>query len=332
MMSELIAAPVWFNSHYQHLVALHEDKHLPHALLLHGMSGIGKARFAKAFAQYLLCHTPLAGKPCGHCKGCELNSAATHPDLYMLEPEEAGKQLKVDQVRGLSEFIYSTAQQGGYRVVVINPADAMNVAAANALLKMLEEPGANTLLFLVTSKMGQVLPTIKSRCQHIDCPTPAEPEAIAWLRNAIEIETDAAQNVLSINRGAPEEALRYLQEGMSEQRAQVIRGLADILKQRRTALEVAQSWQKLNLESVLGWLYSLLLDIARAAACDDPEMIRQKDAQNMLAAVAKKIDPVRIFKLAEKVHEERRVILLRQNPNKQLLLECVLLEWAGILS
>lgn len=330
-MSQLETAPSWFLDNFKHLAKLHELKQLPHALLLHGMSGIGKASLAKSFSQYLLCQSPQNGAACGQCKGCELNHAGSHPDLFLLEPEEKGKQLKVDQVRALGEFIYNTAQQGGYRVVIIDPADAMNVAAANALLKMLEEPGDDTLLLLVTSKMGQVLPTIKSRCQHMDCAIPSESEAVAWLQQAIDIDADQASNILSINRGAPKEALNYIQADLSEQRAQVIRGLADILKQRKTALEVAQSWQKLDLEMVLGWLFSLLSDIARASACGNPDVIRQKDAHNMLAAVAKKIDPVRIFKLAEKVHEERRTILLRQNPNKQLLLECVLLEWAGLL-
>ncbi|MGH1461742.1 MAG: DNA polymerase III subunit delta' [Neptuniibacter sp.] len=330
-MSFLVPSYSWFNESFQHLVNLHSKQRLPHALLLHGMQGIGKAGFAKSFAQYLLCQSPISGKVCGHCKACELNSAGTHPDLFLISPEEKGKQLKVDQVRALGEFIYNTAQQGGYRVVIIDPADSMNIASANALLKMLEEPGAETLLLLLTSKMGQILPTIKSRCQHVDCPSPSEEEAIAWLQANIEIDSDAAKDVLGINRGAPEEALRYLEEGLKEHRAQVIRGLADILKQRRTVIEVSQAWQKLDLEMVLGWFYSLLSDIARSAACSDASVLRQNDAHNMLAAVAKKIDPVRIFKLADKVQEDRRGIMLRQNPNKQLLLECLLLEWAALL-
>lgn len=330
-MSELVSAFPWFDDRFAHLAQLHRDNRLPHALLLHGMPGIGKAGFAKSFAQYLLCHQPQAQGACGQCKACELNAAGSHPDLFWLEPEEPGKQLKVDQVRALGEFIYSTAQQGGYRVVAIDPADAMNIASANALLKMLEEPGQDTLILLVTAKMGQVLPTIKSRCQHIDCPTPAIEDAVSWLAREADLPVDQATAILHVNRGAPKEALNYIQSNLSEARAQLIRGLADILKQRRTALEVAQSWQKLDLEMLLGWFYSLLSDIARGNLCQDDQLLRQEDARNMIAAVAKKTDPVKIFKLADKVHEERRAIMLRQNPNKQLLLECMLLEWAALL-
>lgn len=128
------------------------------------------------------------------------------------------------------------------------------------------------------------------------------------------------------------EALAYIDNGLNEQRAHLVRGLADILKQRRTALEVAQSWNKLNIELILGWFYSLLIDAARGAVCESSEFIRQDDARNMINAVAKKTNPVKIFKLADKVHEERKAILLRQNPNKQLLLECILLEWAALLN
>lgn len=331
-MSNLVTLHPWFEARIQHLTQLHNDSRLPHALLLHGMPGIGKADFAKAFAQLLLCQQPIDGRACGHCKPCELNAAGSHPDLFLLAPEEPGKQLKVDQVRALNEFIYSTAQQGGYRVVILNPADSMNIASANALLKMLEEPGADTLILLLTSKIGQLLPTIKSRCQHIECHPPAEQEAIQWLMNASDLDEDRAKSILHINLGAPMEALAYVENGLNEQRAQLVRGLADILKQRRTALEVAQSWGKLDLELILGWFYSLLIDAARGAVCETGDLIRQDDARNMLNAVAKKTNPVKIFKLADKVHEERKAILLRQNPNKQLLLECILLEWAALLN
>ena len=331
-MSELQQAFPWFDQRFAHLSQLHTQNRLPHALLIHGMPGIGKAAFAVSFAQSLLCQSPVNGRACGQCKSCDLNTAGSHPDLFILSPEEVGKQLKVDQVRALGEFIYSTAQQGGYRAVVVDPADAMNIASANALLKMLEEPGSDTIILLVTSKMGQVLPTIKSRCQHIECHTPSEADAIQWLMQASDLDAEKAKSILHINRGAPKEALSYIENGLNEHRAQLIRGLADILKHRKSALEVAQSLQKLDLELLLGWFYSLLTDAARGSLCESADLLRQDDARNMLNAVAKKTNPVKIFKLADKVHEERRAIMLRQNPNKQLLLENILLEWAALLN
>ncbi len=319
----------WLGECWTHLCGLHERRRLPHALIVHGVQGIGKSNFATAFAHYLLCQSPVADQPCGTCRACELNSANGHPDLYMLEPDEPGKPIKVDQIRALTDFICRTAQQGGYRVVVINPADAMNIAAANALLKMLEEPGRDTVLMLLTDRLGQVMPTIKSRCQRVECPLPDESVAAAFVADTLELDTDEATRILRINNGAPMSALAYNESNQAELRSQLVKGLADVLKQRRTVVEVAQSWQKADLELLLGWFYSMLVDISRAKLTQS-EAMQQTDAHNMLLAVSRKCDPGKVFELAELVQEERKSLILRQNANKQMLLERVLLAWSAI--
>lgn len=320
----------WLEQNMAQLVQLHTSKRLPHAILLQGVSGTGKAEFAQMLAWYLLCKTPINNKACLSCKSCELNKAGTHPDLYHLEPEEIGKQLKVEQIRNLNDFIYTTAQQGGYRVVIIDPTDAMNTSSSNALLKMLEEPGERTILLLITAKPGQILPTIKSRCQKIICNIPNEVDAINWLMSQAELDKKQATYILRINQGAPKRAIAYIEQGYKEQRMELIRGLTDILKQRRSPFEVAASLQKMDIELLLDWLHSLLTDAVRAAVCMSDAVLCQQDARNMLAAVAKKTNAVKIINLAEKVYLERKNIMLRQNPNKQLLLESVLLEWANL--
>jgi len=324
----------WQTQVWEDLVKRQQTAGLPHALMFTGISGIGKHQLSLYTAEWLLCQrakTESLSQPCGSCHSCQLWKAGSHPDFMICQPEDNSRQIRIDSIRKVNEFLAQTPQISHCQVVILKPVEVMNTNAANALLKMLEEPGADTLILLVTSKMGQVLPTIKSRCQHVECPNPTEAEAINWLMAATDLDSEQARSILHINRGAPKEALKYIDGGLSEHRAQVIRGLADILKQRRSVIEVAQSLQKLDLELVLGWLYSLLTDVARCAACEDADSLRQDDARNMLTAVAKKTDPVKIFKLADKVHEERRAVMLRQNPNKQLLLECVLLEWAGLL-
>lgn len=319
----------WLSECWAHLCSLHRDQRLPHALIVHGVQGIGKANFATAYAHYLLCQSPQGDLPCGQCRACELNSVNGHPDLYMLTPDEPGKPIKVDQVRALTNFICRTAQQGGYRVVVINPADAMNIAAANALLKMLEEPGRDTILMLLTDRLGQVMPTIKSRCQRVECPLPSEQVAVAYVAEALKLDIDDATRILRINNGAPMSALAYSASNQAELRSQLVKGLADVLKQRRTVVEVAQSWQKSDLELLLGWFYSMLVDISRAKLTKNEEL-QQSDARNMLLAVTRKSDPVKVFELANLVQEERKSLILRQNANKQMLLERVLLAWSAI--
>ena len=117
----------WFLPQWQRVLSLFDQNRLPHALLLNGAPGIGKARLAESIAGYVMCHQPVDSKACGHCRSCELLASSGHPDLYYLQPDEAGKAIKVDQVRELTEFMQNTAQQGGYRVVV-TMADATSKA------------------------------------------------------------------------------------------------------------------------------------------------------------------------------------------------------------
>jgi DNA polymerase-3 subunit delta' len=114
-----------------------------------------------------------------------LLKAGSHPDNFVLEPEEADKPIKVDQVRELVAFVVQTAQLGGRKVVLIEPVEAMNVNASNALLKSLEEPSGDTVLLLVSHQPSRLLPTIKSRCQQVACPQPSLAQSQAWLAGAL---------------------------------------------------------------------------------------------------------------------------------------------------
>lgn len=161
-------------------------------LLFGGMKGIGKLDLAVNYARALLCQHPLEGGfACGQCPSCHWFDQGSHPDFRLLQPEseteevEAGKkpsrQISVDQIRALSDFLGLTAHQGGRRVVIIHPAEAMNVNAANALLKNLEEPPPGLLFILVTHKPQALLPTLLSRCLSFSVATPGAAIAANWL-------------------------------------------------------------------------------------------------------------------------------------------------------
>lgn len=161
-------------------------------LLFQGMKGIGKLDLAINFARSLLCQHPLdSGFSCGQCPSCHWFEQGSHPDFRYLQPEseteeaEPGKkpsrQISVDQIRGLSDFMGMTAHQGGRRVVIIHPAEAMNANAANALLKNLEEPPPGLLFILVTHKPQALLPTLLSRCLSFSLAAPDVPTATRWL-------------------------------------------------------------------------------------------------------------------------------------------------------
>jgi len=190
---------------------------LPHAILLRGRAGLGKLDFAMHLAHTLLCQQQGAEQACGVCPSCLWLKEGTHPDYKHITPaddssettskKKTGKktQISVDQIRQLYDYLsLSTHQVQGHRIILISPAEALNMASANALLKMLEEPPANTLFLLVASQPQRLLPTIISRCQVIDFSTPTEAEAVAWLSEQGVSKPEAA---LAYTGGAPLAAL-----------------------------------------------------------------------------------------------------------------------------
>ena len=184
-----------------------------HALLLHGAAGIGKLDLALDTAESLLCERrPADGSACGRCAGCALIAAGNHPDLRIVRPEaliepdlraaagssdEAGdarpvataaeartrasREIRIEQIRDLSEWVTLSTHRGGPRVIVIEPAESLNMPAANALLKVLEEPPARTVFLLVSDRVDETLPTLRSRCALVRVPLPAPASALAWL-------------------------------------------------------------------------------------------------------------------------------------------------------
>ncbi|MEO6024509.1 MAG: DNA polymerase III subunit delta' [Burkholderiales bacterium] len=199
---------------------------LPHALLFCGRPGLGKRDFAKACAQALLCESwKEENLPCGVCYSCTAFEQSTHPDFRLLVPtaeqqpsgdattemppskeKKVSEVITIDQVRGLADFVSLTSHQSGQRVVLITPAEQLNANAANALLKMLEEPPAQVTFLLVTNQLARILPTIRSRCRLLRLPIPDAAVAKRWL--AEQGCKDAALN-LAMAGGAPLEAIQF---------------------------------------------------------------------------------------------------------------------------
>ncbi|MGB7816251.1 MAG: DNA polymerase III subunit delta' [Methylotenera sp.] len=198
---------------------------LPHALLLRGRAGIGKHAFAYNLSRALLCQQANEQREaCGKCQSCLWLAEGHHPDFRLISPEDAENtdetskkktakksQISVAQIRQLIDYLsLSSHQVNGLRVILISPAETLNIASANALLKMLEEPPANTLFLLVTSQPQRLLATIISRCQAIDMPLPSRTDAFAWLASQ---GIKNAEIVLDYAGGAPLLALQIAEEG-----------------------------------------------------------------------------------------------------------------------
>jgi DNA polymerase-3 subunit delta' len=178
-----LPAPPWTQPARTQLQAALAAGHLPHALLIHEAPGSGGEWLALWTAQLVLCQER-SRAPCGACSACRRVQAAQHPDLWWVRPEEAGRQIRIEQVRELAAELALTSHGGGYAVAILSPADALNRFAANALLKTLEEPPAQRLLVLVATQPSRLPPTIRSRCQRLSVRAPTRAEALAWLAAA----------------------------------------------------------------------------------------------------------------------------------------------------
>jgi DNA polymerase-3 subunit delta' len=197
----------WLDSYSQQLSQLAETKQLHHALLLTGPVGIGKLALSKRLAAYLLCKTPQGRTPCGVCKSCQLMAAGHHPDLWLSNTE--GSSIGVDPVRSLGQFMQGAAQQGGVKLAIIPQAELMTEAAANALLKTLEEPPANSFLILQSAYPAQLLPTILSRCQSWALAPVYGPAIEHWLQE--HSSRPVPDFLLQYSGGAPLLALKLLE-------------------------------------------------------------------------------------------------------------------------
>lgn len=320
----------WHHELWQRLQAQITEGRLPHAMLFAGAKGVGKLQFAQTLGTTLLCLQPSQGLPCGECKSCDLIKSGSHPDLLYLRPLEVGKVIKVDPVREMIDKLHSTAQQGGYRVLIIHPAEEMNIAAANAILKTLEEPGEATLIMLVVDQLGKVMPTIRSRCQRIDFAPPGQAEAIDWLASEAQISTDEAERFLALSQGAPLLARDWKLSGVKDLRAKFLTGLADLVRNRQSALALAEQLQKEDLALMLTWWGTLMSDIVyiQLAQASGPRI--NLDMAKLVEALAKRVDSGAIFKFNDQVHHERAALLYHQNPNKQLLLERLFMDWKSL--
>ncbi len=312
-------------------------KRPPHGLLFKGAMGIGKFELAMHFARSLLCQRPdEAGFACGQCQSCHWFSQGSHPDFFLLQPEalslegeesESGKkpskQISVDQVRGLADFSGMSAHQGGRRVVVIHPAEAMNINAANALLKNLEEPPPGMLFILVTHKPQQLLPTILSRCLSFALSAPDAGSAVRWL--AGQGVRDPAE-ALAASGFSPLHAVKTDEQLGGEERDKLLRAV-----RKPASLDVfalAEALQKTEQVAVVQWLQQWSYDLNAMKLAGRLRYHPGEEAA--IGELVESVAPLDLARLQGYLQGAKREA--RHTLNPRLFLESLLLSYRQIMA
>ncbi len=318
---------------------------LPHALLFHGPAGIGKADFIEAFAQSLLCENVRPdGHACGECASCGWFAQGNHPDYRRVRPEaledeapaaegdEAGgddkkaksktasKDIKIEQVRALADFMNISTHRQGLRVVVLYPAEALNMPASNALLKTLEEPPPGTVFLLASNSLDRLLPTILSRCRKFALALPDHAAALAWLQ---EQGVQDADGWLREQGGAPLAALAQAETGSREELDALLQVLA--LPAVDTALRAAERLSKAPLAALVAWQQRWLYDVFSYKLSGTIRYYPRYRRE--LAALAGRVSTAGLMRAIKSANERRAIADHPLSP--KLFVEDMLLDYAA---
>lgn len=323
----------WQTESWQALQGLRNR--LPHALLLKGAQGIGKLGLAFNFAQSLLCEKPLEdGKACQKCDSCHLFELESHPDFRLIQPDalaavddgeersggkKPSREISVDQIRDLSGFSNLSAHRGGYRVIVIYPAEAMNNNAANSLLKSLEEPTDRLLFLLISHKPQQLLPTILSRCLSFTVHTPSRETGVTWLAQQGVNNPDHA---LAQTGFAPLQALNWAESGEGAEERSIL--LAAIRQPSRLdALALVDSLQRSAPVHVIHCLQQWCHDLTSAKLAGAVRYFPEQS--DTIIKLAGDVSPLSLMRYQKELLEARRAAYHPLNP--KLFLESLLLSY-----
>ena len=319
----------WQALQWQALIQQRQQGKLPHAILCKGPQGLGKVDFAMQLAQVLLCTQSLES-PCGRCRGCELWAAGHHPDFHLVTPEEKSKAIKVDQIRDLIVKLSQTAHSDGYQVAIIHPAEAMNRASHNALLKTLEEPIGSVVIVLCANQLASIPATILSRTQIINFHHPQPHLALPWLQQKLNKNAEQCALLLQWAEGAP---LRVLElNDYSEIRDVVLRFLCQLLANQVLPTQAATELLKQDLNKILSMIFALGLDLLRLGFNYPLSALQNPDRAEPLRKINNKINLVLLAQWLPQLLQSQYRAQAHAGINVQLLLEEILLNWQALFT
>ncbi|MFO7860498.1 MAG: DNA polymerase III subunit delta' [Desulfosalsimonas sp.] len=314
--------------------ALQNDK-MPHAWLFTGEDGVGKKTAALALAMISNCQNPdLTGlsapqtdgqssvcpRACGNCRSCKKIAAGVHPEVRMLEP--SGPNIRIDRIRSLCSDLALKSDERSCRFVIIDPASRMNAEAANALLKILEEPPEHTVFVLIAADTGDLLPTIVSRCQHIRFHPIAPAELETYLRDECGIAPQQAMIVASLARGSLGRAVEMAAQDWSARRNFFIGQLRKLPAQPRGIRHVLaeiMAKDKDRIEANLEIMKNWYRDLAVGSAA--PELLYNRDLSDQVYKTGSRISMDQILEKTDAIAAAEKA--LTTNANARLVMDAL---------
>ena len=304
-----------------------------HSFLIHGVAGLGKTVLAARFAKALLCsNLDKNNLPCCQCDSCHLFDNNLHPDFNTVSPQAEGKQIKVDQIRALNDFLSKTSQLGQSQIACITNADAFNTSSANAFLKNLEEPSENTYIILLHHHISPILPTIRSRCLQIPIVTPSKNIAFEWLKAQFPDKEDKELLYsLQYSKIAPLKASNFIEKNKLESLSSFLKDLRSLLKKEKSVTEVAAFWNKYSKMDLFEWLEYWLCDLIRLAFTGDNQLNHQPSASRFFMAILKRTTIDKLYLLLDQVRECNANVRRSSNLNENLMFEQLLIQWCNLV-
>ncbi len=317
----------WQKSHWELLCKYLRYDRIPQALLITGAAGSGKHLLAGQFASALLCSNRTNdGVSCGNCRSCLLIKSDTHPDLFNIQPGDDKTTISVTQIRSIISDTCLKPQFGGYRIIIIAPADAMTLAAANAFLKCLEEPAERTVFLLLTNKATKLPATIISRCQRIVISLADRMSVQAYIesKNASE-NTGTLANLLM---SSIIDTHQLGNNAMLKQRSECYEDWLSIAKSTAHPVLVSEKWLKIQETTLMNWLVSWVTDLIKCVFnLNNPGLINT-DMLCSLQDIARNLSLKPLFELYDLLIASRQRI--DTQVNYQLMLEEILVKWQQI--
>lgn len=252
----------WHQSSWQQIISQVRDNRLAHAYLISGLQGSGRQQFVTALSAFLLCDNAVHSRDaaCGSCRQCLLNATDQHPDILWVAPEEGSQAIKIDQIRQLTEHVQQTSSQSGaYKIVIINPIAALASAAANALLKSLEEPPGKALFLLISQSGDNLLPTVRSRCQPLLLPAPDLQQCMTWLSQQSAADPQMLESAAVLAPAQPFYALQLLEQGIPQWRILLDEQLTALQRGEVSVSDVARFCEKQDFRHAIQTLEDLCI-------------------------------------------------------------------------